>query len=310
MEPTGQDEDATNPAEGLAIRGRAVPGSLLGELREADHDGDLAAQLERDGYLLLRGLHDPEAVMDARHEVLGRLAAVGEIVEPAEDAIATGRSRRAELHPDLGAFWKSVSEGPALRAVINGPRIAAAMSDLFGEPAAHFSFAWLRAMVPGRGSPPHVDHPYMNRGSDRLVTCWTPLGAVPRAEGPLYILEGSHRWSDLRDAFEGHDVDRDPSRPGHIAEHPVDLAEARGGRILITDFAPGDCLVFGMFTAHAGFDNGSDAGRVRLSCDTRFQPAAEPMDPRFAGADPPAHGGLGYACLSAAQPLTAGEQLR
>ena len=301
-------EEAAAPTAGLTLRGRAVPDSLLGPLRPAA--GDLAAGLKRDGYLLLRGVHDAEAVMAARHEVLDRLAAVGEIAAPARDGIATGQSRRAELHPDLGAFWKSVSEGPALRRVIHGPRITAAMAGLFGEAAAHFSFAWLRAMLPGRASPPHVDHPYMNRGSDRLVTCWTPLGPVALDEGPLYIVENSHRWPDLRAEYEGLDVDRDPSRPGHIRENPVDLAQARGVRLLTTAFAPGDCLVFGMFTAHASFDNGSTAGRVRISCDTRFQPAADHMDPRFAGADPPAHGGLGYGCLSAARPLGASEQLR
>jgi hypothetical protein len=29
------------------------------------------------------------------------------------------------------------------------------------------------------------------------------------------------------------------------------------------------------------------------------------MDERFSGPDPPAHGGKGYGCLSAAQPMTA-----
>lgn len=179
------------------------------------------------------------------------------------------------------------------------------MGALFGEAAAPFSFAWLRAMTAGRASPLHVDHPYMNRGSSRLATVWTPLGAVSRASGPLYIVEGSHRWADLRERFEGHDVDRNPTGPGHMQEHPIDLAGERGARLLTTAFTPGDCLVFGMFTAHAAFDNGSASGQVRVSCDTRFQPASDPMDERFVGLNPPAHGGLGYGCLAAAQPMTA-----
>ena len=72
----------------------------------------------------------------------------------------------------------------------------------------------------------------------------------------------------------------------------------------------GDVLVFGMFTLHASFDNMSAAGRVRISCDTRWQPASEPMDERFRGPDPPAHGGKGYGCLSASQPMTAPAALR
>jgi len=288
-----------------SVDGRAIPPHLLGDMAEADLSGDLAAQLDRDGYLLVRGLHDPVEVMAARAEVLERLHEVGEIADPPADAVATGTSRRAEMHPDLGAFWKSVSEGPALRRVVNGWRALDFAARLFGEPAAHFSFAWLRAMPPGRASPLHVDHPYMNRGTSRLVTSWTPLGAVARDEGPLYVVEGSHRDASLRAAFEGRDVDRDNGVPGHFDAHPADIAAAKGTRLLSASFAPGDAVFFGMFAAHAAFDNATRAGRVRISCDTRFQPAADPMDPRFAGPEPPAHGGLGYGCLSAARPMTA-----
>ena len=124
------------------------------------------------------------------------------------------------------------------------------------------------------------------------------------------MVEGSHRWDDLRARFAGHDVDRDRSRPGHIEESPIEMARARGARLLTTRFEPGDCLVFGMFTAHAAFDNAAVSGRVRVSCDTRFQPASHPMDERFSGPDPRAHDGLGYACLAAARPMTDAMVLR
>ncbi len=302
-------QQQSGASDGLTIGGRAVQASMVGPLAET-HGDDPARQLDEQGYLLLRGVHDAVEVTAARNEVLARLAAVDEIAQPAEAAIATGRSRRAELHPDLGAFWRSVSEGPALRRVINGARITAALSTILGEPAAHFSFAWLRAMTRGRASPLHIDHPYMNRGSQRLLTVWTPLGAVGLGEGPLFMVEGSHRWPQLRARFEGLDVDRDAGRVGHMSEHPIDLATAHGSRLLTTSFAPGDALVFGMFMAHAAFDNLAPGGKVRLSCDTRFQPAADAMDERFSGDNPPAHAGKGYGCLSAAQPLTAAMALR
>ena len=190
----------------LTIQGREVPADLVGEMTDADQAGDLAAQLADRGYLLLRGIHKRDDVLAARREVMTRLAEVDEIAPPPEDGIATGRSRRAELHPDLAAFWQSVSEGPALRRLINAPPVTRAMDELFGEPSSHFSFAWLRAMTAGRASPMHVDHPYMNRGSARLVTSWTPLGTVGRDEGPIYVVEGSHRWRELRERFEGHDA--------------------------------------------------------------------------------------------------------
>lgn len=297
----------------LTIKGEAVENATVGTLRTADINGDLGEQLRQDGYLFLRNLHDPDSVEAARLEVLTRLGEVGEVSEPINLGIASNSSRRREIYPetaDLGAFWRSVSDGKAVRAVINGPRIIAAMSRLFDEPATHFSFAWLRAMTAGRASPLHIDHPYMNRGSQRLVTCWSPLCTIARRDGPLYILEGSHHWADIRKRFEGHDVDRDPKRPGHLEESPMDLVQRKHSQFLTSDFKPGDCLVFGMFTVHGSFDNNTQSGQIRLSCDTRFQPAADAMDERFCGPDPQAHGGLGYGCLSASLPLTETGTLR
>ncbi|MEM7463096.1 MAG: phytanoyl-CoA dioxygenase family protein, partial [Pseudomonadota bacterium] len=244
---------------------------------------------------------------------LHRLAEVGEVSEPFENGLASGTSNRRELYPttkDLGAFWRSVSEGEAVRAVINGPRITKVMNSLFGVPSRNFTFAWLRAMTSGRASPLHVDHPYMNRGSKRLVTCWTPLSPISLSDGPLYILKDSHKWTDIRQQFEGHDVDRDPSRPGHIEENPIELMQRKSSMFLTSEFGLGDCMVFGMFTVHGSFDNNSENGLIRLSCDTRFQPSGDRMDERFSGPNPPAHGGLGYACLSAALPLNETGALR
>ena len=59
-----------------------------------------------------------------------------------------------------------------------------------------------------------------------------------------------------------------------------------------------------MFTMHGTFDNHSPQGRVRLSCDVRWQPASDPLDPRYAGSDPPGTTGIGYGELNGAKPLT------
>ena len=292
------------------LGGKPVPTDLIGALQPAALSGNLQQTLDRQGYVLLRNLIDADAVLTARHELLAALGTVSEINEPAAAAIASGTSRRAELYPDTGSFWREQSEGAALRRVVHGPEIRAAMTQLFAAEVAPFDFVWLRTMAPGRASPMHMDHPYMNRGTERLVTCWVPLGPVLPDEAPLYVMEGSHTFGDLRARVDGLDVDRDKSRSGHFADDPIDLARERGVRLLTTTFDAGDVLVFGMFLIHASFDNTNQAGRVRLSCDTRWQPSSEPMDERFCGPDPPAHDGKGYGCLSASQPLTRSPVLR
>ena len=83
-----------------------------------------------------------------------------------------------------------------------------------------------------------------------------------------------------------------------------------GARLLTADFRAGDLCLFGMFTLHGSVDNASPAGRVRLSVDTRWQAADQPMDERWAGPDPKGHGGKGYGALGSARPLGAPQLLR
>ena len=66
----------------------------------------------------------------------------------------------------------------------------------------------------------------------------------------------------------------------------------------------GDVPLFDMFTLHGSCDNHMGGGRVRLSCDVRWQPADLPMDERYFGAHPGGTTGAGYAELVGAKPLT------
>lgn len=268
-------------------------------------DAALRARFAEDGYLFLRGVLVRADVLAARREVLLRMAEVGEIAAPAEAALPTGSSRREELHPDLGAFWRSVSEGPAVRRAVHSVEARAVAAKLLDSLVRPFDFVWLRAMLAGRASPLHFDHVYMNRGTDRLVTIWIPLGDVAVADGPLAVVENSHRFDDLTATYRGHDVDRDPSRPGHVAESAFAFLTERRARLLTADFRAGDLCVFGMFMLHGSIDNASPSGRVRLSVDTRWQVADQPMDERWSGPDPKGHGGKGYGALGSARPLGA-----
>jgi len=289
------------------LAGRPVPSERLGGLRPsrlALPPETLAARLAGDGYVYLPGVLDTAAVAAARGAVLAPLARVGEVAEPAGDAIATGTSERDRLAPDRGAFLRAIAETPELRAVTHGPDLAALTAAVLGAETVPFDFLWLRTMPPGRASPLHVDHVYMNRGTWDVVTAWVPIGDVPAQDGPLFLVEGSHRFDDIVGPLRGLDVDRDGAPPGALDRDPVALAAERGVRLLTADFRAGDVVIFGMFVLHASFDNASPAGRVRVSCDARWQRAADARDPRFFGAPPTGHKGESYGGLSAARPLT------
>jgi len=289
-------------------QGRDLDARLLAPLRESEFEalgGDaLRQRLVQDGYVLLRGVLDVEQVLAARQEVFERLAAVGEIAEPASEGRFTGVSRRRELVEDLGRFWQSVSQGEQLRRVSHGLGIQRVMDTLFGEPSQAHDYLFLRPGVPGRSTDLHYDHPFFARGSSRIHTVWTPLGDVPVSDGPLLVVEGSNQFDDLIAAARGVDYASNETPQVQLSNAPDALARSRGVRLLTTDFRAGDVIVFSMTLLHGSLDNLSTSGRTRLSCDVRWQPAADPVDPRYVGSSPDGTTGAGYGELNGAKPLT------
>jgi len=287
--------------------GRPVPAARLGPLSEsqlAEGTEALRHRLAEEGYLFLRGLLPAGEVACARTAILRRLAEVDEVAPPPDSGIATGRSRRRELNPDLGAFWKSVSEEGALRRLTHGPELSGLGAALFGEPARAQDYLFLRCAGPGKATGVHCDSPFFTRMTDRVITCWLAIGPVPLEQGPVFVLAGSHRSQEVQARFRGFDLMRQRDRKATYSEDALELAERHGWRIRSADFAPGDVVLFGMFTLHGAFDNCSPERRVRVSCDVRLQPAADPSDPRYFGPDPSGTTGAGYGELNAARPMT------
>tara|TARA_R110002072_G_scaffold145460_1_gene291906 strand:+ start:39866 stop:40837 length:972 start_codon:yes stop_codon:yes gene_type:complete len=290
------------------VHGKPVPTDIVGVFRDStDVMADSAALQARmcdDGYVFLRGVVGPSSIAMARHEVFGRLADVGEIAEPPVEGIFTGQSQRPAKPSERGAFWQSVSEGPALRRVTHGPEMHYVLDTLFGEPSRGYNFIFLRPGVPGRFTFLHYDLPFFSRGTKNVVTAWTAIGDIPTTEGPLFVLENSHRFDDLIKPIQTIDYNSKDSPQVQMMDDAVEFARSRGSRLLTANFEPGDVILFGMTTMHGSFDNCSPINRTRLSVDVRWQPASEPIDERYFGANPAGTTGIGYAELNGAKPLT------
>jgi ectoine hydroxylase-related dioxygenase (phytanoyl-CoA dioxygenase family) len=204
--------------------------------------------------------------------------------------------------PDL-----SQDNQPLHDVLYDGPMMRI-FETLLDAPVRHFDFTWVRAVAPKRGTPPHMDVVYMGRGTKQLYTAWTPMCDIPVSMGGLLVLEKSHKHQRLNEGYGSKDVDEfcenkvgpeysDMGGGGNIraggwlSDDPVKLRNALGGRWLTADFAAGDVLLFSVYTVHTSLDNGSN--RIRLSTDTRYQRADEPIDERWIGEHPIAHGKAG-----------------
>ncbi|MBP6507873.1 MAG: phytanoyl-CoA dioxygenase family protein [Opitutaceae bacterium] len=262
----------------------------------------LRDRLEEDGYLYIRNYLPADIVHAARMSMLERLAGGGLLNpdHPVEAGIAT-TNKKVPFMPSLA------NPNAAVERVVFGPEITAFYEKFFGGPIRHFDYVWVRSLSRGTGTTPHCDLVYMGRGTHRLMTCWIPYGEVPLEQSPLIVLENSHKQSARIKSYLESDVDsyceNRPEQvkkvkenggwahPGWLSKNPVTLREKFGGRWLTAHFQPGDFLTFKMNMIHASLDNTTD--RVRLSTDTRYQPANEPIDERWIGANPALHGKAG-----------------
>lgn len=296
----------TSPA--LTSLGLALDTSeeAFGFLRSSEHLlGDIDAlheRLEEDGYLFIRNFLPKDLIRTARLSILQRLADAGHLdpQAPREDGVIN-RDHAPGFTPSLA------NPNPDVERVVFGPELLGFYTRLLGGPVRHFDYIWARSVARGHGTASHCDLVYMGRGTHRLLTCWVPYGEVPVEQSPLMILEGSHKQSDRIKNYLEVDVDayceNRPeevqkvkveggwSHPGWLSQNSVSLREKFGGRWLTAHFQPGDFLTFPMHLVHASLDNATD--RVRLSTDTRYQLASEPIDERWIGANPALHGKAG-----------------
>ena len=268
----------------------AFPDGDLGELRDANALlSDPAALHERmlaDGYLLLRQLIDRESVLHARRVILEHMSEQ-EALMPGKPVLEGVMPAGGKTVPLLGR--KGITHHDAVRRVFEGQELFGFFESYFGEQALTFDYKWLRGVGNEGFTGAHYDVVYMGRGSDRLHTCWIPLGDIPINQGTLAICVGSHNqpgFEKLIKTYGAMDVDRDLIQ-GWFTEDPLEITGKFGGAWKTTNYRAGDVIIFGMHTMHGSTTNTMD--RFRVSADVRFQPASDLLDERWAGENPTGH---------------------
>lgn len=266
-------------------------GTELKELRDCNsllgNAQGLQARMAEDGYLFVRGLHARETVLTARRAILEFMQAQGNRI------LAGTELMEATINPEgkpvrlMGN--KAITHDPRVLAVLEGRPILDFFAQYHGEPIITFDYKWLREVGRTGFTGYHFDNVYMGRGSKRLLTCWTPFGDIPINQGTLAVCVGSHRlpeFAKVRDTYGHMDVDRDKVE-GWFTNDPMEVTQKFGGEWRTAEMRAGDVLIITMFTLHGSTNNTTN--RWRLSCDTRFQPAADPVDERWVGENPKAH---------------------
>lgn len=261
-----------------------MDGKELTELRSSNdifHDVQaLRDRMEEDGYLLIRGFHDRDKVLQARTNILEKMKQMGKLDRDTqlEDGVMADGSKTI--------FFGGTNEDlPALLNVLNGEHIMRFFDEFLGEQSLTYHYKWLRAVGKGDFTGAHYDIVYMGRGTPNVYTVWSPLGDVSYEMGGLAICLGSHRFEKLKQSYGSKDSDRDGL--GHYTDDPLVITEKFGGQWATTQFQAGDVLIFGMFLMHCSLENTTN--QYRISVDARYQSAFEKVDERWSGKKPKGH---------------------
>jgi len=245
----------------------------------------LRTRLAEDGYLCMRQLVPREAVLTARKRMLDFMESKGALQPDSTFDQPRGKPIGMMGNPEI-------THHPEFLLAVENPALFAFFERLFGETAKTFDYKWARAVPPSAaGTQAHMDYVYMGRGSKRLHTTWVPMGDIPRVNGPMVLLERSHAVESLqrvRDTYGKMDVDRDLVA-GWFSGDYLELSRMSGTKWIVGDYRAGDVIVMGMHLMHGSLRNSTDY--LRLTCDIRFQPAADPIDERWVGPKPIGHTG-------------------
>jgi hypothetical protein len=183
--------------------------------------------------------------------------------------------------PTLNLFRQTeITHHPDVLRLLCGESVFNLMSKLVGGPTITFDTKWLRCVAPSGSNDFHMDKVYMNQGSQNVLTLWSPLHDVDLDSGPLVLCLDSHQDDQLDTTYGQIDMDRDLIDPV-LAKDPKFVLHELGFKFGVAELAAGDVLIFGLRMLHASAPNRTSC--FRISIDTRFQPADEPVDSRFMG---------------------------
>ncbi|HEY0421326.1 MAG TPA: phytanoyl-CoA dioxygenase family protein [Acetobacteraceae bacterium] len=234
----------------------------------------LAARMQRDGYLFLRGLLPREEVARVQREVgaLAREAGWLAADRPVQEAVADQAGFCLDPEPRYLEVLRRINRLESYHALKHHPALGGLFERMLGGAILPHPRVLMRNIFPARDeitTKAHQDFPNV-QGTEAVYTAWIPLIDIPMEAGPLQVAAGTH-----------HDGVYDFGIAAGAGG--IEISDPLDGRWVSGGFAVGDVLIFHSMTVHKGVPNRSD--KLRMSMDVRFQLVSEPFNPDNANPD-------------------------
>lgn len=181
------------------------------------------ARFRRDGFIKLKDVFDGEALAHYGAEITRLTIALNTQDTPLEE-----RSTYDRAFLQVMNLWE---QGGAAREFVFGKRLAGIATTLLGVAGVRLYHDQSLYKEPGGGfTPAHADQYYWPLDSDRVVTAWVPLQAVPRDMGPLAFFAGSQSVEFGRDLGISDESERAitanmEAQGFRVVDEPFDLGE-------------------------------------------------------------------------------------
>src|SRR5271170_2667022 len=150
------------------------------------------ARFQKDGYIKLKNVLSPEALDYYGKEITRVVLEQSKDYQPLEKRNTYGKAFLQIMN-----IWR---QNEIVKEFVFGKRLARIASDLLqtrGVRVYHDQALYKEAG--GGYTPWHVDQFYWPLATEKTVTAWIPLHAVPLDNGPLSFSIGSHRIKIGRD---------------------------------------------------------------------------------------------------------------
>lgn len=144
------------------------------------------------GFVRLKQVFTPQELEHYGSAITRLTLALSKQTRPLED-----RSTYGKAFLQITNFWE---HGGLAREFVFGKRLARIAAELLEVEGVRLYHDQSLMKEPGGGmTPAHADQFYWPLASDRSITAWVPLQAVPAEMGPVGFYAGSHRFEFGRD---------------------------------------------------------------------------------------------------------------
>lgn len=222
--------------------------------------------MDEQGYVMIRGLlasSDLNPLLRDISEILHRAGWLDFDRDPI-DRIANVGSECSEDDASYKDVYDQVFNLPSFHALPHHSVLQQVMKLMVGPKVLIHPISAARLIFPNFEDSiihAHQDHTAI-AGDEETYTAWLPLHNCPLEQGPLRILDGSHRFG----------LQPTAGQTGYIPQ-----GAQRGGDWVGGEINAGDLLLFHSLTVHEGMPNRSD--RLRISLDCRFQSYERAVNP-------------------------------